>query len=143
MPSWFEDHLDCAPLGTWLPALLDAGSVWIDGGVAAPRPLARLLAAVPGVDGGPARTVIHTGPLHAPPADGVAEHARAAEVVLDVAWVAPTAGWIRLRPWRRAPMRQDVAARLAWITALGLRQPQQWVCLDPLAVVVTVARAPR
>jgi hypothetical protein len=40
-------------------------------------------------------------------------------------------------------MRDDVAARLAWITGLGLGEPQQWVCTDPIAVVVTVAHARR
>ncbi|MBL8942243.1 MAG: hypothetical protein JNK45_03795 [Myxococcales bacterium] len=143
MPSWFEDHLRCAPLGEWLPALLDDRSVWIDGGVAAPRALARLLASVPGAEATPARTVVHTGPLHAAPADGLDALARAADVVLDIAWVTATAGWMRLRPWRRAPMRDDVAARLGWITGLGLGAPQQWVCTHPLAVVVTVARARR
>ncbi len=143
MPSWFEDHLSCAPLGGWLPALIGERAIWIDGGVDPPRALARLLAAVPGPPDAPARTVVHTGPLHAPPAAQLAELATRAEVVLDVAWVAPTAGWIRLRPWRRAPMRDDVAARLAWITGLGLGEPQQWVCTDPIAVVVTVAHARR
>lgn len=143
MPSWFEDHLSCAPLGTWLPALLDERTVWIDGGVDPPRALARLLAAVRDAPGEPARTVVHTGPLHAMPAAQLPELAMRAQVVLDVAWVAPTAGWIRLRPWRRAPMRDDVAARLAWITGLGLGDPQQWVCTDPIAVVVTVAHAQR
>jgi hypothetical protein len=142
VPSWFEDHLACAPLADWLPALLaaDVDATWIAGGVRTPGRIERLLA---GVARGPSigTIVVHTGALHAAIAKEL-EHAiesGGVDVLIDVAWVA-SAGWWRLRPWRREPVRHDAAARLGWIAAHGLGDPQQWVCTDPLPIVVTMGR---
>jgi hypothetical protein len=144
VPSWFEDQLSCAPLGAWLPGVLAGGAVWIDGGPAPPRALARMLASLPRASQEAGRTLVHAGPLHVPPApidSRLIQHG--VEVVLDLAWVVATAGWTTLRPWRREPARRDVAARLEWLARHGMASPQQWTCTDPLAVVVTLGTARR
>lgn len=116
--------------------------MWIDGGARTPGRLERLLA---GVARAPAMgaTLVHTGALDRPIAPDV-ERALASgivRVVIDVAWISSTAAWWRLRPWRREPPRRDAAERLGWITGVGLVDPQQWVCTQPLPVLVTMARA--
>lgn len=145
MPSWFEDHLGCAPLGSWLPQLVAGGGGWLEHGASTPGRLARLLSELPRVTGGASirGALVHTAPLHVPPPSREGLPLGEIDVVVDLAWVAVTARWWRLRPWRRAPLRRDVTDRLAWIVGLGLVAPQQWTCSDPMAVVVTLGRRRR
>jgi len=121
--------------------MLASDGMWIDGGVRTPGRLARLLA---GVARAPTvgTVLVHTGALQDPIATDVARalDSGIVRVVIDLAWVGSTAGWWRLRPWRRDPPRRDAAARLGWISALGLVDPQQWICTSPLPLVVTMAR---
>ncbi len=140
MPSWFEDHLSCAPLGDWLPELLAGGGAWVELRTPPPGALSRLLAAVPPPAADAITMLAHVGPLHVRPAVAHKLEDRGIEVVVDVAWIAAAAGWITLRPWRRGPMRRDAADRMAWLGGLGLVEPQQWMCTDPLPVIVTMGR---
>jgi hypothetical protein len=141
VPSWFVDHLACAPLQQWLPDALAEHRVAIVEAVTLPRSLSGWLGAAPRLgEGVPAEVIVHVGALHvAPQLDEEELATSGAEAVVDLARVDGTAGWWWLRPWRLAPVRRDAVARVAWLGGLGLRSPQQWVCRDPFAMVVTIA----
>lgn len=176
MPSWFADHLACAPLASWLPDLLAQRRVALVESVRLPRAIAPWLAgatplaaptpldadapldagATPLADAtplahathlahaDPVDVVVHVGALHSRPTlDIDAITACGAEVIVDLARVDRTVGWWSLRPWRLAPVRRDAVRRAAWLAELGFASPQQWVCRDPFAMVVTIGERRR
>jgi hypothetical protein len=138
--QWLDDHLHAAPLAQWLPALLQDRRVRTIG-VDPPRALRRLLeGCAPLAERDDAIDVlVHTGelwhPLPRPRIDALCDGG----VLLDLAWLGAWRSALRLRAWRRAPGQRAAADRLAALLALGLREPQQWICATGAAVVVTLA----
>lgn len=141
MPSWFVDHLACAPLESWLPDVFADRRVGLVDSVRVPRGLSSLLAgATPLGEGVRVDVLVHVGALHVAPSFGAEMlDTSGAEAFVDLARVDSLVGWWSLRPWRLAPVRRDAARRATWVGALGLVWPQQWVCRDPMPLVVTIA----
>lgn len=142
MPAWFDDYLACAPLARWLPTQLGAGARRLG---AMPRALRGVLAGVePLADGDdpiPALVVLDSFDL-APAVDVRAAFDRLAPggVVVELARVRTFASMLAPRRWRRDHLLGGTAERAAAWIELGLGDLQQWVCDEPVAMVVTLGR---
>jgi len=138
--QWLDDHLHAAPVAQWVPALLQDRRVRTIG-VDPPRALRRLLqGCVPlGDDDDAIDLLVHTGELWQPLSSARVAALGDGGVLLDLAWLGAWASAWRLRAWRRGPGQRAAADRIASVLALGLREPQQWICATGTALVVTLA----
>jgi hypothetical protein len=148
-----EVHLPCPPLGEWLPERLSglAVSAWAPN--RAPRRLRRTLARWPSV-GSDAETedpreqlaridaLMFGVRLERPsPPDPYLAVLRPGTLIIELALPRPRIGraLLGLEPRPLARARAGQSRVLAWL-ARGYHGLEQWESVDPLGVIVTLAR---